>query len=345
MLTGLYGAGVLGRTIGRAVDFPFVFVDDTPSKVGTFIDGHEVIDLASYARRGASESLTLYICIYQPGFSFLHKREQIHLTHPAIPIRPFPELLLSSASSALPYLFFEQAEALTAKLAQYQRVSDLLADDLSVKALQAHLAFRRTGQFERILATPRRDVPFLTDALSPHVTYVDAGAFDGDTAEDFLAVTNGKFARIHLVEPDAVNILRAEKRLSGLGIADRVTLHQAAISAKHGVMGFNALGSVGSSLDPLADGKVKTVPLSDFDTDGPLYIKLDIEGAEIPSIGAVVDFISHKRPVLAISVYHRPDDLLDAVQIIERARAGYALYLRCHGAGGEDLMLYAIPRI
>jgi FkbM family methyltransferase len=345
MLTGLYGAGVLGRTLGRAVDFPFVFVDDTPSKIGTFIDGHEVIDLASFARRAASESVTLYICIYQPGFSFLHKREQIHLAHPAIAIRPFSELLLSSAVSALPYLFFEHPDALTGKLVQYRRVSDLLADDLSVKTLEAHLALRLTGRFENVLATPRRNVPFLTDALSPDVTYVDAGAYDGDTAEDFVSISNGRFARIHLVEPDAVNIRRAEKRLSGLGIADKVTLHREAIADKHGIMGFNALGSVGSSLDPTADGTVTTVPLSDFDTDGQLYLKLDIEGAEIPSIGAVVDFISRKRPLLAISVYHRPDDLLDAVRIVGCADADYALYVRCHGAGGEDLMLYAIPRV
>jgi FkbM family methyltransferase len=178
--------------------------------------------------------------------------------------------------------------------------------------------------------------------LSPTVTYVDAGAFDGDTAADFVAMTNGRFGHLYLVEPDANNISRAEKRFNELSLSDRVTFRQEAISDVRGLMGFNALGSVGSSLDSGADDKVKTSLLSDFDSEGQLYIKLDIEGAEIPAIGASIDFIASRRPILAVSVYHRPDDLLDAMKLLEGIE-GYAFYVRCHGPAGEDLMLYAIP--
>jgi FkbM family methyltransferase len=342
MLTGLYGAGFLGRRIGKAINTPFVFVDDTPSKLGTVVDGHDVTNLERFSERAPSRDLVLYVCIYQPGFSYLKKRDQIHAMYPELDVRPFTELFHSSASGVLPYLFFESPTGLAKKLDRYEAIGRLLNDDLSRSTLSGHLAFRLTGQFEKIVSTSRRDVPFLNDVLSPTVTYVDAGAFDGDTAADFVAMTNGRFGHLYLVEPDANNISRAEKRFTELSLSDRVTFRQEAISDVRGLMGFNALGSVGSSLDSGADDKVKTSLLSDFDSEGQLYIKLDIEGAEIPAIGASIDFIASRRPILAISVYHRPDDLLDAMKLLEGIE-GYAFYVRCHGPAGEDLMLYAIP--
>ena len=59
MLIGLYGAGTLGRRIGRSLGQPFVFVDDTPAKFGTVIDGHEIIPLAEFARRAEGLALRL----------------------------------------------------------------------------------------------------------------------------------------------------------------------------------------------------------------------------------------------------------------------------------------------
>ncbi|SAL84167.1 hypothetical protein AWB67_06609 [Caballeronia terrestris] len=342
MLLGLYGAGTLGRALGRTVDFDFSFVDDTPSKLGTAIDGHEVTNLDGFADASGQER-RLYICIYQPGFSYLKKRAQIHAAHPHIDVRPFTELFATSASDILPYLFFERVEELDTKLVQYDRVRSLLSDDLSRRTLDGHIKFRRTGRFEDIVSTARRDVPFLVAALSPEVAYVDGGAFDGDTTEDFISISGGKFSRIHIVEPDPTNIERAKGRLNPLVPSDLIVYHEAAIGAGRGLVGFNAIGSVGSAVDESACEKVQSVPLSEFQTDKQLFIKLDIEGSEIDAISAELPFLSRCRPILAISAYHRPDDLLDAVRLIEQTNAGYRLHLRCHGEGGEDLMLYAIP--
>jgi FkbM family methyltransferase len=185
-------------------------------------------------------------------------------------------------------------------------------------------------------------VPFLREVLSPDVTYVDGGAFDGDTAEDFLELASGRFGRIHLVEPDARNLERAKLRFQGRIDLDQIAYHPTAIGTRHGLVGFNALGSVGSAVDEAVDEKVRTVPLSAFGSDSQMYIKLDIEGLEIDAIAAELDFLSSCRPLLGISVYHRPDDLLDAVKLIQTASPEYRLYLRCHGEAGEDLLLYAI---
>lgn len=340
-LIGLYGAGLVGRSIGQAIAQPFVFVDDTPEKQGTCIDGHDVVSLEQFAHFPADRH-ELYISIYQPRFSWERKREQILQQYPSLNVKSFVDLFVSSSIDTA-YAFFEPVNVLKQKLDRYTRVASLLEDELSRQTLEAHLQFRLTGQFNKIVWTSRRDVPFLAAALQPDVTYVDAGAFDGDTAEDFLALSGGRFSRIRIVEPDVANLSRAHERMARLGILDRVEFHAQAITDTRGMIGFNERAREGSSVDPMSAHKVEAVLLSDFDAQGQLYVKLDIEGEETAALRASRDFIAARRPLLAISVYHRPDDLLEIAEGF--AGAGYALYLRCHGeAGGDDLMLYALPR-
>lgn len=343
MLIGLYGAGTLGQRIGRALGQQFVFVDDTPAKSGTVIDGHEVVPLVEFARRANGTDARIYVCIYQPGFVFERKRREVAAAHPTLECRPFTQLLLNEASGALPFLFFERPDVLAGKLERYEALRPLLADDPSRAALDGHLRLRQSGRFDEIVWTARRDVPFLLDRLPANVEYIDAGAFDGDTAEDFIEMTQGRFQRICLVEPDPNNATRAASRMAALGMTERVAIRQQAVAGERGWAGFNASGTVGSSLDPTAEHKVATVALSDFESDNPLYFKLDIEGSEVAAIRASLDFIAERRVLLAVSVYHSPDDLLDVASMIQGLDAAYELFLRCHGDGGEDLMLYALP--
>jgi FkbM family methyltransferase len=343
MLIGLYGAGTLGRRIGRSLAQQFVFVDDTPAKAGTVIDGHEVVPLAEFARRASGTEACLYVCIYQPGFVFDRKRREVATAHPGLECRPFTQLLLNEAAGALPFLFFEPAEALSSKLERYEALRPVLADEHSRAALDGHLRLRQTGRFEEVVWTARRDVPFLLHRLPADVEYIDAGAFDGDTAEDFIEMTQGRFQRICLLEPDPNNAARAAARMATLGMAGRVAVRQQAVAGERGWAGFKASGTVGSSLDPDGEHKVATSVLSDFASDNPLYFKLDIEGSEVAAIRASLGFIAERRVLLAVSVYHAPDDLLEVASMILGLRAAYDLFLRCHGSGGEDLMLYALP--
>ena len=340
---GLYGAGTLGRTIGGAIDEAFLWIDDTPSKLGTSVDNHEVVDLDTFVRRSAdSGSPTIYICIYQPGFSYLRKRSEILERYPEVTVRPFTSLMLSSASTVLPYLFFEEPDELETKMPAYREAEGLLADELSVLTLRSHLELRSTGAFERVSWTPRGEVPFLVGHLTSTVTYFDVGAFDGDTAELFIGLTSGRFASIVLIEPDQANMSRAQTRLAAVPHGGRIEYVRAAISESRGEAGFRADGTMGSALDPQSAAKVPVLQLSDFDRAGQLYFKLDIEGAEIPVIRGSLDFIRGRTPILAISVYHQPNDLLDALELLS-AIPQYRFYLRCHGESGEDLMLYALP--
>ncbi len=75
------------------------------------------------------------------------------------------------------------------------------------------------------------------------------------------------------------------------------------------------------------------------------FIKMDIEGLEKAAILGAKEIIEAQLPVLAICVYHKPDDLWTILQTIENiAPEVYKYYLYQHELNTFDVVLYAIPR-
>ncbi|MBQ8261059.1 MAG: FkbM family methyltransferase [Lachnospiraceae bacterium] len=82
-------------------------------------------------------------------------------------------------------------------------------------------------------------------------------------------------------------------------------------------------------------------------------INMDIEGAEAETLRASAKVIEENHPVLAICVYHKPEDLLEIPNIIREIYPGYKFFLRkypsCVGnfyhakCKVNELVLYAIP--
>ena len=77
-------------------------------------------------------------------------------------------------------------------------------------------------------------------------------------------------------------------------------------------MSFNSEGP-GANLDSDGDIKVKSITLDSFmkkqEKQIVNFIKMDIEGSEIPALRGAVNSIREYKPKLAISAYHKWDDL------------------------------------
>lgn len=93
------------------------------------------------------------------------------------------------------------------------------------------------------------------------------------------------------------------------------------------------------------DTTVDTVTIDDFvaaeKIDRVNFIKMDIEGAEIPAIKGAETTIRTFKPKLAISVYHKWDDLLTIPTLIQEIRDDYKYYLDCTTGFGGEAVLYA----
>jgi hypothetical protein len=55
---------------------------------------------------------------------------------------------------------------------------------------------------------------------------------------------------------------------------------------------------------------------------------MDIEGSEIEALKGAADTIRTKKPRLAISVYHKPEDIIEIPAFLKELTPDYKFYLR-----------------
>ena len=151
------------------------------------------------------------------------------------------------------------------------------------------------------------------------------------------------------LEPDPVSFARLKHNLTVAGddIAGRTQALQAAVDEASGRRAFCGLGHQGSGFGETGD-MVETVTVDDLvaaniPPQQRLYIKFDVEGAEAGALRGAARTIAQRLPFLAVSAYHRPEDLWALARQIASYHDEYRFKLGSHGADGADLMIYAVP--
>jgi FkbM family methyltransferase len=221
-----------------------------------------------------------------------------------------------------------------------------LADETSVVTLAALIRYRITGD---VSAHPPYDLgeqylpPGLLNFRQP-ITFVDGGAYNGDTYGHLLS----KGIKIdHWIgfEPDPQNFeaLAAAARSQ----PGRATLFPCGLGDHFMHVPFAANQGTSSHLGNLPGAAEMTVPCVALDDvihgAAPDYIKLDIEGAERDALLGMRNTIAACRPALAVSAYHRPEDLWAIPQTLGDLAPYTKLYLRQHAANAFDTVAYAVP--
>jgi len=74
------------------------------------------------------------------------------------------------------------------------------------------------------------------------------------------------------------------------------------------------------------------------------FIKMDIEGAEMAALEGAKNIIREFRPRLAISGYHKPEDLWDIPQKLTTLNSGYQLVFGHHSPVQWESVFYAVQR-
>lgn len=69
---------------------------------------------------------------------------------------------------------------------------------------------------------------------------------------------------------------------------------------------------------------------------------MDVEGAEYEALKGAAEIIKNQHPVLAISLYHKPEDVFEIPKLILDIYSGYKLYLRHYSFSRHETVLYAI---
>ncbi|MBD1582217.1 FkbM family methyltransferase [Pseudoalteromonas sp. S16_S37] len=233
----------------------------------------------------------------------------------------------------------------------------ILDDEPSKRCLDDILAYRRSLNSEYYVKNDwliqyfppwLLELPLWKDGIS----FVDCGAYIGDTLDSVVATldkANIKINSILCFEPDPANYSSLQNKAYELRDKPFSTyLFPCGVWHSNTILSFDACQSQGKfdyTKNILELGKSLPVVALDQTCIGSKvnFIKMDIEGTEPQAIDGAKQIIQTSAPLLAISVYHKPDHLWQIAKQIHELNPNYKFRLHCHGDFGLEIILYAIP--
>ena len=171
----------------------------------------------------------------------------------------------------------------------------------------------------------------------------DVGCYDGTTSIQFSEMLGKKFKKTMFFEPDNNNYLRSVNNISKHIDSDKYVGFKMGLSNKNGTVGFSHIGGEGSRINDNVGLDVKIARFDDLVSinERVTFIKLDVEGEELNVLRGMQKSIQTHRPKLAISIYHKTEDLWVLPQFVKFLVPEYRLFIRHHGMNMFGKVLYA----
>lgn len=170
-------------------------------------------------------------------------------------------------------------------------------------------------------------------------SFLDVGCYDGFTSLEFIKRCPN-YKSIHVFEPDISNMKKVKSRLAKY---PSIHFHPYGVYDKEQNLYFKSAGSASGVSD---DGTL-TIEAKRIDdlVQGPCsFLKMDIEGGEIAALQGSSNTIIKNHPKLAISAYHKTDDLWRIPEKVLEFRDDYHLYLRHYTEGVTETVMFFVPK-
>jgi FkbM family methyltransferase len=339
----IFGAGAFGRSLAKVLknhNFNILGFIDTNNKAAS-IDGVPLFSWAKLAELDLSAQLLIGVFNREVPFDSLKKiAVDAGFSNVYMPWDIFDEL---GKDLGWRYWLSEQ-KLLLENIANIKSTFSRLSDHAS-KVTLLNICRFRLGLSDEYASFRHDDQQYFNDLTSSYFSnkdecvYVDCGAYNGDTFLEALKTLPLKSA--YLFEPDPVNysqLLSAVKNLSvnsiclPLAVSETYQILTFAAGGEGGAIALNgSINIAAASLDQIINGGVVD------------FIKYDVEGAEIPALIGSRGLIEKCKPVLVMSLYHRPEDLWLIPAFVSSLSSSYKLYIRQHFYNSFDCVLYAIP--
>jgi FkbM family methyltransferase len=346
----LSGAGNLGRKVLRALRSegiePLAFVDNNAALWGTLVDGIPVLSQEDGARRYGM-SATFCVTIWRgEGTDTMAERCQPLIDLGCQKVINFGPIFWRFSTALLPHYSLDLPHKVLLSAGQVLAAFDLWHDDASRAEYVAQVRWRLHLDFDNLPLPVAQKIYFPSDLfeVTDEEVFVDCGAYDGDTIEDFLEVSAGRFRRIYAFEADAENFEKLNAYLDSLplDVRRRITPISKALGERAGTVRFSATGTAAAAIS--SEGTdVVCVSLDGEVEDQPTCIKMDIEGSEPAALRGAKMAISRWAPLMCVCVYHSQDHLWSIPLQIAANHDGYHFFLRPHLRESWDLVCYAIP--
>ena len=239
---------------------------------------------------------------------------------------------------------------------ELQTVYERLADAVSRETFASVLNYKLSGKLSYLQACTTNRTEDLRTIFSfgREETYLDLGAYNGDTVQEFLQLTHGRYKKIIALEPDPKNF----KKLTDFvrqNELKHITCLQAGVWNDCGSLELNGKGGrqstfweadrSGFATQNLSQTcsmkkKVKKQQVNVVSVDAVLgndhadYMKFDVEGVEKEALegaaGHLVPDGNGALPKLLVAAYHHDEDLFALPLLLWKLQPEYKIYLRKH---------------
>lgn len=320
---------------------PAVFCDSNPGMWGKNIDGIPVISYESLKEHYSRYYIILTVAINNAleivrQLRFEGEKNQIFHVEKAFKV----------GETFLEYNELESAVDI------YENIYEMFADDLSKELFVENINFKLTGNKLTLVEFADGDTFFDSSLIpeSKHYSYMDVGAYTGDTLLRFYAFCRGQYDKIYAVEPDNGNF-QALKKLVKYGRLENVDLfHVGGWDRKDILTFYTVKGENKKNFDSpnffeelkenmpvrwkIAQDEVfsEQVPVDTVDhlLKGKIcnILKINALAADYETVRGAEETIRKYSPVLIGEFGTKKDNLTALLKYIHQINPSYKIYLR-----------------
>lgn len=163
--------------------------------------------------------------------------------------------------------------------------------------------------------------------LDKNETYLDLGAYRGDTVDEFLYYCNNEYNGIIALEPDRRTFKKLSEHINDIPNA---TAYQKAIYSENKSLIFSSKAGRQSAISDKGE-EIEAVTVDEICKNKKVtYIKMDVEGAEYDALVGAEETLRVHKPKLNIALYHKSRDIFELPLKISEINPDYKFYIRRH---------------
>jgi FkbM family methyltransferase len=214
---------------------------------------------------------------------------------------------------------------------EFEAVYSMLADEKSKEVFEDFLKFELTGELDYLFNSETDKSEAFNNILSlgDNESYLDLGAYRGDTVDEFLKYTNSHYASITALEPNKKSFEKLKAHTLHLKNCNALNL---GIYSSDCSLSFDNDFGRGSAAVLSESGQAVTgVDLLSAELNTAFsYIKADVEGCEYEMLIGAENTLKNCKPKLNIAAYHRSGDIFRLPLLIKKTNPEYKMYIRHH---------------
>ncbi len=185
------------------------------------------------------------------------------------------------------------------------------------------------GELETLksVTSPKDEVFNNILCLNRNESYLDLGAYRGDTVEEFLHYCGNEYNSITALEPDRRTFKKLTEYLKSVPKSEAF---QKAVYSESKALIFSSSAGRQSTISSKGENVEATTIDELCAFKNVTYIKMDVEGAEKEAIKGGEKTLKTQKPKLNIALYHKSADIFEIPIQIARINPDYKFHLRRH---------------